>query len=70
MVQVICDVCGKSVKNPQLDTNYVYRLGRDICMPCHQKLTDSVEQSMAKRSTYSFQQYRSTYGDSVKQMTK
>jgi hypothetical protein len=70
MVQVICDVCGKPVKDAHLDTTYVYRLGRDICMPCHQKLLESVDKAMSKKPSFGFEQYWSTYGSTVKQMTK
>ena len=70
MVEVICDACGKPVKNAHLDTNYVYRLGRDICMPCHYKLINAVDKAMAKKGAYSFQRYWSTYQDTVKQMCK
>ena len=70
MVQVICDVCGKPVKNAHLDTNYVFRLGRDICMPCHAKLMANVDRAVEGKGPYSFKKYWSVYGDTVKRMSK
>jgi formylmethanofuran dehydrogenase subunit B len=70
MVQVICDVCGKPVKDAHVDINYVYRLGRDICMPCHEKLTDAVDKKVEAKAPYSFGKYWVSYGEAVKRMSK
>jgi hypothetical protein len=70
MVQVVCDVCGKTVKNAHLDTTYVYRMGHDICMPCHATLMANVDRVVEGKGPYSFQKYWSVYGDTVKKMSK
>ncbi|MBN1836094.1 MAG: hypothetical protein JW820_09610 [Spirochaetales bacterium] len=70
MVQVMCDICGKTIKNAHLDTNYVFRLGRDICMPCHAKLLGRVDNAVEGKGPYSFRKYWSVYADTVKKMSK
>jgi hypothetical protein len=70
MVQVVCDSCGKTLKNPAVDTNYVYRLGRHICMSCHEKLVAAVDKSVEAKAPYTYRKYWTVYEDTVKKMCR
>lgn len=68
MTKIICDITRKEIKNPHRDYNYFAILGRNISAEAKYDLDDTVRAAMAKRSRYSFEDYKKVFMATLEKM--
>jgi len=68
MITVTCDACKKVIPNAVRDKNFITVLDKNLCLPCKEKLENSVSEQMAKKSRYMLKDYKEILARALNKM--
>lgn len=80
MINIICDMCKKSIPNARRDINYFTARNRALCVTCYDEFLQEVNSMMnevgvsqnnsVKFENYSFGTYKEVFRDTLEELCK
>jgi hypothetical protein len=70
MLNVICDICKKSVPGAKRETTYFTALNKNMCLDCKLKLENKVKEEMAAAKAYRLVDYKKVFTNNLMKLCK
>lgn len=70
MVNIVCDACKKTIQGADKDVNVVFITDKNLCMPCNDKLENTVREDMKNEKAFTLAKFNNKLLNNLNKMCK
>ncbi|MFP4178792.1 MAG: hypothetical protein ACLFQW_04615 [Spirochaetaceae bacterium] len=70
MVNIVCDACKKTIQGADKETNVIFITDKNLCIPCNDKLEETVREEMKKERVFTLEKYNNKRLNNLNKMCK